>query len=117
MQRWPVWKKAPLIAQFTAVVEIGVVEHDERVLAAHLELEPGEARGAFLRDVPAGVDAAGEADRSDVRRVEDRLADHRAAPHHQIEHALGQPARCRISASAQAQAGTRSAGLSTTVLP
>ena len=56
VQRCPVWKKAPLIAQLDRDVEIGVVEHHERVLAAHLELEPGEARGAFLRDVAAGVD-------------------------------------------------------------
>ena len=39
VQRWPVEKKAPLTAQSTATAEVGVVEHDERVLAAHLELE------------------------------------------------------------------------------
>ena len=70
-------------------VEIGVVQHHERVLAAHLELELGEARRAFLRDVPAGIDRAREAHGGDVRRLEDRLADHRAAAHHQVEHALG----------------------------
>ena len=63
VQRWPVEKKAPLTAHSTADLEVGVVEHDERVLAAHLELEllhrlaPTQA-AATLR---AGVDRAGEA--------------------------------------------------------
>ena len=99
-------------------VEIGVVQHHERVLAAHLELELGEARRAFLCDVPAGVDRAGEAHRGDVRRLEDRLADHRAAAHHQVEHALGHARASGGSRRAPRRSpGTRSAGLRTTVLP
>ena len=38
VQRWPAWKNAPFTATDTAVGKIGVVEHDERILAAHLEL-------------------------------------------------------------------------------
>ena len=44
-------------------------------------------------------------------------ADYRAAADHEVEHALGQAGRCRISTSAQVEPGTRSAGLNTTVLP
>ena len=39
VQRWPVEKKAPLTAAFDRGLQIGIVEHDQRVLAAHLELE------------------------------------------------------------------------------
>ncbi len=40
VQRWPAWKNAPLTATDTAVAQIRVVEHDERILAAHFELHP-----------------------------------------------------------------------------
>ena len=43
VQRWPVEKKAPLSAGLDGDVEVGVVEHDQRVLAAHLELELAHA--------------------------------------------------------------------------
>ncbi len=69
--------------------EIGVIQHHERVLAAHLELELGKPSRALLRDVLAGIDGSGEAHRGDVGRIQKRLADHRAPPHHQIEHARG----------------------------
>ena len=39
MQRWPVEKNAPLTARSDRDVEIGVVEHHQRILAAHLELD------------------------------------------------------------------------------
>ncbi len=53
VQRWPVEKKAPLTAHSTAVFEVGVVEHDQRVLAAHLELHLAHPRRAALRDACA----------------------------------------------------------------
>ena len=67
VQRWPVEKKAPLTAQFDRDVEVGVVEHDHRVLAAHLELQLGHARDRLGGDRAAGGDRAGEADRVDAR--------------------------------------------------
>ena len=75
VQRWPVEKKAPLTAHSTATFEIGVVEHDQRILAAHLELEllHRSRRDAGRGDLAAGRDRAGEADGVDVR-------DARAAP-------------------------------------
>ena len=50
-------------------VEIGIVQHDERVLAAHFELELGAARGAGHGDLGAGLDRAGEGDGVHVTRI------------------------------------------------
>ena len=75
VQRWPVEKKAPLTAGLDRDLEVGVVEHDHRVLAAHLELELAHHLDRGLGDAPAGADRAGEADRVDVGAVEHRLAD------------------------------------------
>ena len=52
---------------FDGDVEVGVVEHDERVLAAHLELEFLHACDAGGGDALAGRDRSGERDRGDVR--------------------------------------------------
>ena len=48
---------------FDRDLQVGVVEHDQRVLAAHLELELLHrlARDAGRGDLPAGRDRAGEA--------------------------------------------------------
>ena len=54
VQRWPVEKKAPLTAHSTAVFEVGVVEHHERVLAAHLELHLLHRVGRRCRPPPRG---------------------------------------------------------------
>ena len=78
-------------ARSTAVGEVGVVEHDERVLAAHLELHLRHPRDRLGRDRAPGRHRAGEAERRDVGVVDQRLADDRAAAHHQVEHAGGQP--------------------------
>ncbi len=39
VQRWPVEKNALLTAHSTATFEIRVVQHDQRILAAHFELK------------------------------------------------------------------------------
>ena len=54
VQRWPVEKKAPLTAGLDRDLEVGVVEHDHRVLAAHLELELAHRADAGLGDAAAG---------------------------------------------------------------
>ena len=105
-----------MTAQVHRQLEVGVVEHHQRVLAAHLELHLGDARGAVRRP-GADADRAGEADRVDSGAFDEALADDRAAAHHQVEHAGRQAGALMISASAQAQPGTRSAGLNTTQLP
>ncbi len=71
-------------------LQIGVVEDDQRVLAAHLQLEAAEVLGGGFRHALAGRHRAGEGDGVDVRAVEDRLADHRAGAHDEVEDALGQ---------------------------
>src|SRR4051812_6212550 len=70
-------------------VEVRVIEHHLRVLAAHLELHLCEARGAVLRDALSGGDGAGKAHGVDFRRGGQRLADDGAAAHHQIEDSGG----------------------------
>ena len=58
-------------------VEVGVVEHHQRVLAAHLELELAPCAAiARLRDALAGrLTEPGEGDRVDARVVEEGLPD------------------------------------------
>ena len=118
VQRWPVEKNAPWTAQFTATVEVGVVEHHQRILAAHLELDLAPcARRSLRRSRRPVATEPVKLTPSTSGDVEQRLADHRAAAHHEVEHARRQPGAPMISASAQAQPGTRSAGLKTTQLP
>ena len=88
VQRCPVEKKAPLIAQLTASARSASSSTTSGFLPPISSWNWAQARGALLRDVAAGVDRAREADRGDVGRVEQRLADHRAAPHDQVEDAL-----------------------------
>ena len=86
-------------------VQIGVVEHHHRILAAHFQLELGHARDTGLRDALAGGHRAREADRVHAFVVQQHLAHFGAAAHHQVEHARRQaravagcrrwPRRCR----------------------
>jgi hypothetical protein len=71
-------------------LEIGVVEHHHRVLAAHLELELAHHPDRGLGDAAPGAERAGEADRPNVRAVEDRLAGDRPLAHDEIQHASRQ---------------------------
>ena len=120
VQRWPVEKKAPLTAQFDRDIEIGVVEHDQRVLAAHLELELAHVAGracAWRRLRPVATEP--------VKLIASTPGIVRASPRRpreprpmtRLKTPAGSPARLMMSASAQAQPGTRSAGLNTTALP
>ena len=87
VQRWPVEKIGAVDRAFDRGLQVGVVEHDQRVLAAHLELELAHRAGAGGGDPPPGRDRAGEGDGVDLLVVEHRLADHRAAAHDEVEHA------------------------------
>ena len=49
MQIWPWFMKAPKAAAFDRRVEIGVVEHDQRRLAAELEQHRLEVLGRDAR--------------------------------------------------------------------
>ena len=99
-------------------VEIGVVEHDLRVLAAHLERQPLVHAPARLADAAARLGGAGERDDRHLRMLDDRLADHArrararagSPPAAGRPRAASRPARCTVC-------GTSSAGLKTTALP
>ena len=69
--------------------QFGIVEHDERIFAAHLALHLGTTRGATRDDASAGRDRAGEADRVHLGRVDKGVADFRARPHHEVEYPFG----------------------------
>ena len=57
----------------------GVVEHDERILAAHLQLHLGLTGHAVGGDLPTHTHGTGEADAVDFRAVDHGVADHSAA--------------------------------------
>ena len=68
-------------------VHVGVVEDDDRRLAAELEVEPLDLVGRGPRDVLAGVGVAGDRDHPDLRVSDERVADRGAGPGDDVEHA------------------------------
>ncbi|MNF74083.1 hypothetical protein D3C84_561060 [compost metagenome] len=72
------------------MLEVGIVENDLRVLAAHLQLYLGLARNAADGDLPANADRTGEADTVDLVVIDDGFTDHTTTAHHQVEHAGGE---------------------------
>ncbi len=66
-------------------VEVGVVEHDQRRLAAELEQDRLEVARRGFRDQPPGAGRAGEAD-APHRRVRDQRLDHLAGVLRRIGH-------------------------------
>lgn len=79
-------------AQLDGDLEVGVVQHDLRVLAAHFQLHLGATRHAGLDDAATDAHRTGEAHGIDLPGVDDGLADLTTAAHHQVEHA-GREAR------------------------
>ena len=75
MQIWPWFMKAPKAAAFDRLVEVGVVEHDQRRLAAELQQHGLEVPRRGLGDDPADAGRAGEVD-PPHRRVRDQRLDH-----------------------------------------
>src|SRR5690606_31869705 len=71
--------------QLDRLLEVGVVENDLRVLAAHFQLHLGLARNAVDGDLAANAHRTGEADAVDFRAVDQRLANHATAAHYQVE--------------------------------
>jgi hypothetical protein len=68
-------------------VEVGVVEHDVRGLAAQLEEEPLEERRALLHHAPAGGGRAGEGDHVDAGVDDQLLRDGVVGRRHDLQHA------------------------------
>ena len=70
-------------------VEVGVVEDDDRVLAAELEVDPLEVLRAVLHDGDARVTRARERDHRHVGMANQAIADGAAAAVHDVDDALG----------------------------
>ena len=119
VQRWPVEKNAPCIAQSTATSRSA----SSSTTSGFLPPISSCTRPQPLRRMPAATPAPIAAEPvkvtpRDPRRPPQPLADHASrAPITRLNTPAGTPAREMISASDQALAGTSSAGLHTTVLP
>ena len=72
-------------------LQIRVVEHDLRVLAAHLQRQPLVHAAARLTHLPPRLGGAGEGDERHVGVLHDRLADHFAGAVHELDHLGRQP--------------------------
>ena len=72
------------------LVEIGVLEHDERGVAAEFEVHALEVLACQRADLAARGGRSGERDHADARVGHERLADVRAARKH-VQQPLGQP--------------------------
>ncbi len=103
--------------QFDGLLEVGVVEDDLRVLAAHFQLHLGLARHAVDGDLPPHAHRTGKADAVDFRAVDQDFADHTAAAHHQVERTGRETGAGNDLGQGPGAAGTNSAGLITTQLP
>src|SRR5206468_393461 len=64
---------------FDGEIEIGIVHHHDRVLAAHLAGDLRQVRRRLLRDCAADLARAGERNRADGRVVHEFVADGAAA--------------------------------------
>ena len=89
-QRWPALENADSAAASAALLEVGVVADDERVLAAELEADLGQALAGDARDHPPDRGRAGEADDGDARVLDERLARLAAEAVDDVEDARGQ---------------------------
>ena len=76
---------------FQRQVEVGVVHHDHRVLAAHLQRQPLVHPPAGLADQGAGLGRTGERDDRHVGVLHQRLADGLSPSVHQLDHLGRQP--------------------------
>jgi hypothetical protein len=104
LQQQPAQGPAPLAVELgeqvdharRRTVEVGVVEHDDGVVAAELELGGLEVGRARRSDVATALEAAGERDRAHPGVVDQAAADVRAALHE-----LEDPGRHPASVSAR----------------
>jgi hypothetical protein len=92
-------------------VQVGILEHDHRVLAAQFEMHPLQRVGALLHDHAAGAAFADKGNRLDRRMFGQRAA--RALSHtvHQVQHAGRQPRLMADLGQQAADSGLNSAGL------
>ncbi len=76
-------------------VEVGVVVHDERRLAAELEMHSLEVAAGERLDLPTRLGVTGQRDEVDVRMCRDCRPDLVAAPGDDVENAVRQPGLLR----------------------
>ena len=88
-------------------LDVGVVEHDHRGLAAQLEVQPLHRSRRDLRDVLAGHGVAGDRDHPDLRVADEEVADRGARARQHVEDALAaaRPRRARRTAARTAACG------------
>ncbi len=89
MQVCPVAAKMPETAPAAAAVEIGILEHDVRRLAAELERDPLQALRRGLVDLRAGRVRTGEGDLGDAGMADQLGADLRPEAGDHVEDAVG----------------------------
>ena len=98
------------------LLEVGVAQHQHRVLAAELERAADQPLGALLRDQLAGGGRAGEADV--VGALDDRRCRSREpGPATTCHRSVGKPASSSSSAPSSAESMVWASGLATTALP
>ena len=122
MQIWPWWRNAPNAVGVDRVLEVGVAEHDQRVVAAELEHDALELPAGRLGELAAGAGRAGEVEPPHVRVLDQLVADRGGLARRvrdDVEHARrAAPASAKISPQIRPPTiGDHSDGLSTTVLP
>jgi hypothetical protein len=111
VQRWPEFLYEPLGRQRRRFLDIGVLEHDDGIVAAelqHLALVDG-----LGGDVLADRHAAGEGHEIDIGTRQQFIGDLGRVARQHRQHRRRQPASYRMSASAYAVSGVFSLGLST----
>ena len=81
-------EKRAIDGGFHGGFQVGIIEHDQRVFAAHFQLHFFHRRDldASRRHFAAGRDRTGKGDGGDILVLQQGLTDFRAATHHQIEH-------------------------------
>jgi hypothetical protein len=72
-------------------LEVGVREHDVRVLAAELQRHLLHVLGRGPHDRASGLQPAGEGDEVDARRGHERGAGHRSRAEHEVDDAVREP--------------------------
>ena len=85
MQRWPEVPKADQMIPSTEV-QVGVVEDDDCVLAAELEVDVLEVVGRVAHHLDTGLTRAGERDHRDVGMAHEPVPDLSAAPVDDVDH-------------------------------
>ena len=71
---WPWLNQIASTRPFDGAIEVGVVEHDKRRLAAQLERQAFPGPGGRLADDAADLGRAGERDLVDARMIDERRA-------------------------------------------